>query len=780
MLSLFDSFVVPDVPHVTIYRDDQEPHTFYMVPEFPSVATGPDNGPLFNLIAFARDFRLSNHTGNLNEVETEGGLLNLTTQLAVSQDDQQKIRDYIQNQLLRRFAFVPLWRGKRVQLERITRWQKPIKLSYPIWASGKVAFYMFPGFGETFIKATEGSKQPSLTGENLATYVASLGQEGLRLFREALRVGLTPGTVNYEMMFVGRIPNVTILVKGNMKDFYQELKEHSRVTEVYGGHSSWSYPAVSSLEELRSTFRSLKITVDGGDFRSSAGNTNTAELEKRINEMALTIIQNYLTQNFCVAGFQPGLDVQKLGTNPFAHNPHRDPNVPPPPANQLWLKEFSQEIEGEIDFSITARQNIEIPVNPNTSLTSLIAPAELNKRIVEANLSQPFFSILDVPIKVTANFEHDPIAAIQVFCDYKQTDERTGQVKAHTEAFTFDTGNETYRFRTVMARAADGTPKDTYTYRSRIVYKASAKSEETALKETNERTLLLGYDELNCVWVHAQWGAISSETVERVMVSFEYPGLTTPTAKKDIFLTLDNPIQSWFTYTGDNQSREYIYQVTYFLVDGQRMELPAERTTTNSLVINAPFDRPLEVTFIPQGTFPPLAAIVVSARYRDEVADYQVDDVHTFTGMDQNWTWRVPLRDRNRRDFEYKVDLTYADGSATPGEYQPGSEGVVLVGNITRTMLDIEIVPTLLDMDNTWKLVIVRLHYEDPANQISQDEVFKITATNILDEFKWSVPLKDPDHRTFSYTVQAFGYESTNRQVVGPIETSDNTVVLDL
>jgi hypothetical protein len=210
------------------------------------------------------------------------------------------------------------------------------------------------------------------------------------------------------------------------------------------------------------------------------------------------------------------------------------------------------------------------------------------------------------------------------------------------------------------------------------------------------------------------------------------------------------------------------------------MQLPPARTTTNRLVINAPFEDRLRVTFVPQGNFPPLTSIVVSARYRDPGSSYEVDDVHSFGGPAEAWTWEVPLRDRSKRDFEYKIDVTYADGSAHPGEYRPGKEGTILVGDVAREMLDIEVVPAMLDMDTVWKLVIVRLRYEDSANGIGQEQVFKITASTAMQEFKWKVPLRDPQKRTFTYTIQAFGHDSANKKVVGPIESKDSIVVLEL
>src|SRR5881227_1267280 len=96
MLNYLNKIVVPDVPHVDLYQDDENPAKFWMVPQLPRAATGVDDKPDVALFAYARDLSLmAGVTDPLPPGETEGGLLNLTVECTVSQTDQDKIRNYL-------------------------------------------------------------------------------------------------------------------------------------------------------------------------------------------------------------------------------------------------------------------------------------------------------------------------------------------------------------------------------------------------------------------------------------------------------------------------------------------------------------------------------------------------------------------------------------------------------------------------------------------------------------------------------------------------------------
>ena len=772
MLNFLDHFSVPGVEHVMVYHDDQDPSLFHIVPEMPSILRRNNGTPSFNLISFARDFTLlADAASELPTAETEGGLLQLTTSLEVTEADQRTIREYLAGGAGQRMR--PVLEGKRLMLRKFAPPSK-ITLSYPTWVDGNVAFHLFPSGGDTFVKALQGSEKPSLVSSNLASYTALLGQEGVRLIRNSIEDGWSPGTVNYDVSFVARIPNLSVTVKGEASQVYEEIKQHSTITETYrSGNSTrtYRYPQVSSLEEMQDLFTGLHITYDKGDFRTGGGDGGE-DSTKAIEDLVFTIVQQLITQKFLAPGFEPGLKAEKLGTDPLAHSGGEKM----PGGNQLWLKDFSQEMNSEIDFSFSGSTNFTVEKHPNSELFAMIDPEQIKSSIIEADLSTPYFSLLDVPVQVTADFDRDPIAAIKVFLDYDQHDDQSNTRKRQTEEFLFDSNQDRFFFRTVMARRADGTPKDDYTYRSQIIYKASAKSEDLAPVTTRDRNLIIGYDQLNCVNVAVYWGAIPVDAVQQVQVSFRYPGLDLPSANADVILRLDAPQASWFTYTGDQTSRQYEYDVTFFMSDGQLVELPTQRGTTERLIINAPFQDKLRATFVPQGAFPPVASIVVTTKYVD--GDYDIGDVHSFTSSAETWSWEIDLRDRSKREFQYRVDVTYADGSSESGDWQTGTEGTILVGDVAREMLEIDIVADLVDMAK-WKLVIVRLAYTDPEHSLSLDHTIKLTAVAPApDTLRWTVPIKDPTKRTYTYQIQAFAHDGT-KHMVEPTPTDDPLLLLE-
>ena len=771
MLNFLNHFAVPGVEHVTVFHDDQDPNLFYMVPELPSVLTRDDGNPSFTLISFARDFTLlADKASALPTAETEGGLLQLTTTLEVSQEQQQAIRAYIAGGMdgLPR----PRLSGRRLLLLRDGPAAGEIKLSYPTWVDGKVGFHLFPSGGDTFVKALEGSEKPSLVASNLASYTALLGQEGLRLIRSAVEEGWSPGTINYDVSFVARIPNLSVHVWGESHDVYNEIKDHTTIVETYsggGGTRTYQYPQVSSLAELRDLSASLHVEYDLGDFREGAGGGESPT--KAVEDLVFTIVQQLITQRFLSPGFAPGLKAEKLGTDPLAHGGGEKM----PGGNQLWLKDFDQRMDVAINFTFEGTTNFLVEKHPNSELFAVIDKEKVKNSIIEADLSKPYFTLLDVPVQVTADFEHDPIAAIKVFLEYDENDEQGAGRKRQVEEFLFDSADDRYYFRVVMARRADGTPKDNYTYRSQIIYKASAKSEDLPPVTTNDRNLVIGYDQLNCVNVAVYWGAIPADSVQQVQIAFRYPGIDLPSATAEVMLRLDSPQASWFTYTGDSTSSEYEYQATFFMTDGQRVALPVQRSSSQRLIVNAPFEDALSVTFVPQGTFPPVASIVVTTKYAD--GDYNAGEVHSFTGPGATWQWDVDLRDRTKRTFSYRVDVTYADGSSSSGDWVEGAEGTILVGDVARDLLKVEVVTDLLDMTK-WKLVIVRLSY-DSGTGAPAEHLIKLTAVSTDPaQLTWVVPVSDPARRSYRWSVQAFGH-GDERHVVEPTEATDPILVLE-
>lgn len=785
MLNLFSKFTVPGVDRVEIYQDDEDERRFYMLAGKPSFALGPDGKPLVTLIAFARDLSLmASVSEQLPSGETEGGLLTMQLELMVTQEDQKKIRDYIKAEVLtgRQRMIRPFMEGGRVQLTMARAGGVEPVLSYPTWVDGTVAFSLMPAAGPTFVKAAEGSDKPSLTGTNLANYNVMLGQEGVRLLRESLKKGALGGTLNYALSFMARIPNIYLRISGDWKNVFEEAKTHATITETQNGHVVRQFPAVASLTEFRSYFASVKIEIDKTNFPPMAGQdpAAAASANTALETMLTTMASGYITAKLTTPTFSTHEQMTaKLGTDPLQN--FKSGSGPPVGGNQLWLKDWDQTMEGEFEFILEGRVAQPVSTYPNGLFYEIISPEEFSRHIIEADLNTPIFHVLEVPVRVTADFTTDPIAAIQVSVTYEQTDEKTGNVKSKAETFTFTTGTEVFYFRTTMAKQSDGAPKADYTYTSKINYKAASAAVTTPPVTTAEKSLVIGYDRLSCVRVACIAGAIPWEEVERVDVDLTYPGSKLPTGTQRITLLSGATEGSWFTYTEGNPSREYEYQLSFQLKDGPKLVQPKQRAITDRLVVDAPFNDQLDVTFVPQGMFPPIASIVLSVRYQhgEGATAYREDEVHVFTNNTETWQWKVRLPDPSARAFEYKVDITYADGSASQGEFQPGTEGTQLIGEVTSKTLEVEVVAGALDMTK-WKLVIVRLNYVDPVTRAPQSETFQITPANVTSPLIWKIGLRDPAARSYTYEIQAFGADGTTKQSVPPTSREDSLLVLEV
>jgi hypothetical protein len=103
----------------------------------------------------------------------------------------------------------------------------------------------------------------------------------------------------------------------------------------------------------------------------------------------------------------------------------------------------------------------------------------------------------------------------------------------------------------------------------------------------------------------------------------------------------------------------------------------------------------------------------------------------------------------------------------------------VLVGQVAQKILEVDVVAALLDFAATWRLVIVKLSYADPANGVAQDQTFQIMAANQGASFSWRVPVKDQTKKTYTYTIEAYG-QAGQRKTVGPSPSDDSALVLQL
>jgi hypothetical protein len=690
----------------------------------------------------------------------------------VSDDDQAKIRTYIASNQAGGLRAVYVSPGShRFELAHISD-ASQVKLGYPIWVDGTVQFALLPSdSGATLIKGEEAAKKPSLVGENLANYSVLLGYEGVELVRHMVQSGWTPGSVAYSVTFMARIPCLTVDVTGKVSDSYDQIRQGFCEPINWKDRCYYRLREWGPLKDIQSKISALTISVKGTDFPVLGDKSMADQVQSSLMSTALDVIKNFLENQFFTT-FSSGADSTSASSS--------NGSSTSPPAGGLYLRPRSQT--NEVDFHISFDKNVPVTKNPNRALLDIMSADDVTKRMIAANLNDPYFQTLDVTVRVTADFQTDPIFAIIVTLEYDQKDDVTGEPKPVSMLFTFVNGTEVFNFHQVMTKNADGSLKDTYRYWSQINYKFMPASPPSPPREVKDRSLIIGYNEMHCVRVQASWGAIPTDAISRVQVHFDYPDKTLGTAslEKDVYLSPDHPVDTWFTYTGTNPSTEYTYAVSYFFTSGERLDMPPQKSSLSTQIINSPFVDTMEVTFIPRGSFPPVTSIVVSAKYADKSSGHTQSDMHKLSSSGDSWTWKVRLLDKTQRAFQYKVDISSTDGSVkSDPSWTSDVESTIAVGPPQQRTIEINVIPTLLDLQRTWKLVIVRLKYEDPEHNVALDQIFQISAANSSQPFSWTVPLANPHLDTYTYEIDAYGFDATNK-VVGPVQTDNRALVLQI
>ena len=737
MLSLYDPIVVPGVESVVLYRDDERPSRYFLVTDKASLVRDEAGVPLFTFILYARDVdRLA-----ADDREVERGYLALSTQVAVSDADRTTILAHLRGTL-----------GTATP-----------ELAYPpLWIDGTAELVTVPTDMAPF---SAGSKEPSLVGTNVAVFAQQLDQEGAEFMRQALLQGRAPALVNYRLHYAARIPSIRIRITGDRAAFYKEVKKHySYVSWAQTNTHFWWYD-IRTLQEIRTTidttdswdrtFQSLKMTVEDSDFRDDAG----SDVTQKLTDLAFSVLKDSVLPGFFADTWAPSDAEKETG---FTHNS-----------------------TGTVD--ITFEQSSVIPqgINPAGILGRELTAADVAANTVWIDLSQLAFPELDVTVNANVDFDADPIYALKVFLSYDAVDEtredpaRPGshpRVKAAKE-LTFRSADAPGRWRQVLAKAADGAPKDTYQYWSELVYKDTGKRirvPATGMLDTQERQLIISYARLGFVKVDLLLGSLPP-AVESVDVAVRCPTATGSDATQSFTLTREKPTASYFSYTGkDAETTPYFYTVTHNLVGGQRMELAEQTSTAATVTVTNPFQFAVTTHFVAAGDFSQLAEIVLDAHYEDAANDFRQDFHAELGATGASADWPLQLRDPDRREFGYVATVLRKDGTkvALPATTERLG-GSVFVGTGGVAPLNVQIINTV-DWAR-YKVAVVSLKYD--GGNLHQGKEFVLRPGDSTDPV-WSILLDDPALTEFQYRIRLVGIDPRDSSDGGWVSTLDTVVMV--
>jgi hypothetical protein len=736
MLNLFGSEKVPGVEHAQLYRSDTEPHKWYIVTDRVGIARDDAGEPLISFILYARDLdRLGPE-----DAEIERGWLGLTTQVAVTPEEEKKILTHLRAKLQQEKAngssFLRL-----LGLPLSTLELEP-EISYaPEFVSGTA---MFTLLDSDLVPKVYGTGHPSLLGTNVASFAASLPQDGAELLRQALQTGGVPALVEYkDLTFLARIPAIEITITGDRHDFFNEIvthyfSSHSESRNVdYCGWFRYQYTqywstSITTLQQFRSQFQSVQIVINDQEFRNDPA---AAAVSKQLEDLALELFKDTVMPSMF------------------------DAMAAIPEEQRKTVSSVSQQLHGTISINLKRSAVIQKPYSPNSVLRSVLKPTELARATTYLDLGQPMFSELAVGVHANVNFKDDPVFGLKVFLDYDQKDDlRNVRVKKSKE-FLIKNADTVHRFRVPMAKGADGAPKDTYRLWSKLVYRETGEEVRVppgdgAAIESRDREQVISYQRLGFRRVALALGLIP-DTIRSVEVWMKQPGATAPSAEQTFELTRDRPSAVFFTHTGKEQPEPYQYRLTYLLAGNQRMDLQPETSQSELLTVGDPFELTLRTPFIVAGDFSVIEKLIVDAKYQDQGSDLLVTHHAELVSNGEASEWEVGVRDPDRLGFEYTVQVLFKGGAKQTQKSRPGTLGqTVFVGGGVDA-LEVMLVPNFDPA--VYRLALVEMLYDDGDGTRRQQQ-FRLTADE-TDDLTFRVLLQDAAKRGYRYRIRLLGVD---------------------
>jgi hypothetical protein len=240
MLNAKQPVSIADMPGVKVYRDDRRPERFYAYPLKPRLARDADGSPVISVLFYGKKVG--------GKVQPTGGMLNLSTSLALSEAEAERLRERLEalrHEELGLPADAPL---------------PAVELVAPSWASGTVTVHLG---AELELRGT-----PSLMGTNEAALSLTLTADQAKQLQGLWKDGLPNAKIRYDM-----------LSETARSERFEDRSAQSGSAST--GRSTSSYSYQSELEISRTGAAPFAVQAEGPlDVSASA-------LRGRANEIAL-------------------------------------------------------------------------------------------------------------------------------------------------------------------------------------------------------------------------------------------------------------------------------------------------------------------------------------------------------------------------------------------------------------------------------------------------------------------------------------------------------------
>ena len=531
--------------------------------------------------------------------------------------------------------------------------------------------------GFRMVEEILGTSTPSLFGANSAIFSLTLSQEGATLLETAMREGASPVGVIYRLTFTAVRPNLHVIIKADWERIYRHFG---------GGVEGNIYFVQGAIEGGFEDLREDKaIDIEVVDFTSEE---DANEKEKQAMEFfKSTLMQGLFEPQLALGQMQDEVDLNDLART----------------ASDLAAvaEEAADSSKLGIAFKLKAlrqeeRRTATYEYNRSDAVTREYAPQafiglltrdldDLDSHVLVADLQDDFFKTLDVEVLPPAiSFEEVGLASAHVGLNYPDPEDPSNNQRADV---LFEGDQEARERRQFFLNSGFDQHYDysvEYVFRSNSGWEGEKHSYEVGPQRTQDRRLQLNpAKEVGFLRIHVEPNRIDAELVDSVEVNLRYMSPTGWTREKTLVIRSDSEPQEWRLRLSDPDHQIYSYRYTYHLVDGGTLKTDWQEQEANSLLVNDPFDQQLHIEIIPA-----LAPNEARMAFVDIVYDDADNDLHhaesvRLTQEDltrhESRDLFLPLRDRTRRTFQYRLTVLGTDNQPRRGDLVSTNEPRIFV-----------------------------------------------------------------------------------------------------
>lgn len=522
--------IVENYPNIVIYRDHEDPYTFYYLNTRPRVTIDTETKkPVFDYMVIGRNIKREGSEG------VQEGRLVMSVNLALTEDKngkegeltavEKKVKNYIEGRNSTFLAdlkhYYPDYDNRKYQNTRVetyrTRWfvktivrvenvPRQVNIKSLEFIDGTTSINLASSdFAGKFVHETK----PTLFGDCNATIAVNLDAQESQILYQIFKpqdkkdeqVNLS-AIVNYNLKYKTVVPlraKASIDYSRIYSEFQKLKNEHAGMdTKFYGRYKLPSVIGdVTNSGYVYSNGADLYISKEDLEnyLRNSDSSTQNIKIKiddyiegdsAKYEQIILDAVSKQMTSNVCDKLFekvQPlspsdikDYDVATTGSkgsqsSTDAEGKEKKRNVVYDVAYKL-KSDINTSVNDSYAITIDKNQVIDYEANPNGSLELIlkndVKGIDLSSLVRELDASDIYFQEMLVPIKVdNTNFGRD-IAMISVRVIYK---DKSGNVKLD-RVFNFDEEDpDAKTFRVIMSRNDKGELIDKFYYQTRIRYR---------------------------------------------------------------------------------------------------------------------------------------------------------------------------------------------------------------------------------------------------------------------------------------------------------------------